>query len=115
MQDRIILHAERWARESRAIFETDKTSLIHFTRRKTTDNTKLITFRNDTIMPQSTVKMLGVTLDKKLNMQMHVTKIANKAMYACIATQRLKGLRPNQARQIYRSCIILIMDYAAST
>jgi ribonuclease HI len=36
-------------------------------------------------------------------------------MYACITLQRIKGLRPNQARQVYRSCVVPIMDYAAST
>jgi hypothetical protein len=40
IQDTVVPHAERWAKQSGAIFETDKTSLIHFTRRKKeTDDT----------------------------------------------------------------------------
>jgi hypothetical protein len=66
-------------------------------------------------MPQRSVKVLGVTLDKRLTMTTHITKVANKAMYACISLQSIKGLRPNQMRQIYSSCVTPIMDYAAST
>jgi hypothetical protein len=48
-------------------------------------------------------------------MRPHITKVVNKATYACISFQSIKGLRPNQARQIYRSCVLPIVDYAAST
>jgi hypothetical protein len=33
IQEEIIPHASRWAKESRATFEADKTSLIYFIRR----------------------------------------------------------------------------------
>jgi hypothetical protein len=115
IQDTIIPHAERWANQSGAIFETDKTSLIHFTRRKETDDTTSLRFGNDSITPQISVKVLGVILDKRLTIQAHITKVANMATYACIALRSIRGLRPNQARQIYRGCVIPIMDYAAST
>ena len=59
--------------------------------------------------------MLGVILDKRLTMHQHVTKVANKATYACIALRSIKGVRPAQARQLYRSCVLPIVDYAAST
>lgn len=72
-------------------------------------------FSNDTITPQESVKVLGVILDKRLIIQAHITKVANKATYVCIALRSIKGLRPNQARQVYRSCVIPITDYAAST
>lgn len=115
IQDTIIPHAEQWAKQSGAIFETDKTSLIHFTRRHKIIDTLPLRFGNDVITPQRSVKVLGVTLDKKLTMTTHITKVANKAMYACISLQSIKGLRPNQMRQIYRSCVTPIVDYAAST
>jgi hypothetical protein len=67
------------------------------------------------ITPQGSVKVLGVTLDKKLTMQAHIAKVADKATYACIALRSIKGLRPNQTRQIYRSCVTSMIDYAAST
>lgn len=115
IQSTIIPHAEQWAKQSGAIFETDKTSLIHFTRRKTWDDTGLLYFGSDEIKPQEYVKVLGVTLDKRLTMYQHVSKVANKATYACIALRGIKGVRPAQARQLYRSCVLPIIDYAAST
>jgi hypothetical protein len=115
IQDTIIPHATQWAEQSGAIFETDKTSLIYFTRRHKHDNSTPLRFGNDEILPQDNVKLLGVTLDKRLSMRPHITKVVNKATYACISFQSIKGLRPNQARQIYRSCVLPIVDYAAST
>jgi ribonuclease HI len=61
------------------------------------------------------VKVLGVILDKRLTMHQHVTKVANEATYACIALRSIKGVRPAQARQLYRSCVLPIVDYAAFT
>jgi hypothetical protein len=115
IQDTIIPYATQRAEQSGAIFETDKTSLIHFTRRHKYDNSTPLRFGNDEILPQDNVKLLGVTLDKRLSMRPHITKVVNKATYACISLQSIKGLRPNQARQIYRSCVLPIVDYAAST
>lgn len=115
IQSTVIPHAEQWAKQSGAIFEMDKTSLIHFTRRKTYDDTGSLYFGNDEIKPQESVKVLGVILDKRLTMHQHVTKVANKATYACIALRSIKGVRPAQARQLYRSCVLPIVDYAAST
>lgn len=115
IQSTVIPHAERWAKQSGAIFETDKTSLIHFTRSKTCNDRRPLYFGNDEIKPQDCVKVLGVILDKKLTMHPHVTNVAKKATYACIALRSIKGVRPAQARQLYRSCVLPILDYAAST
>jgi hypothetical protein len=61
------------------------------------------------------VKVLGVVLDKRLKMYPHVRNVANKATYACIAVRSIKGVRPTQARQLYRSCVLPILNCAAST
>ncbi|PSK37231.1 hypothetical protein B9Z65_1973 [Elsinoe australis] len=97
IQSTVIPHAERWAKQSGAIFETDKTSLIHFTRSKTCNDRRPLYFGNDEIKPQDCVKVLGVILDKKLTMHPHVTNVAKKATYACIALRSIKGVRPAQA------------------
>jgi hypothetical protein len=68
IQNTVIPHAEQWAKQSAAIFEKDKTSLIHFTRSKTSDDTRSLYFDNDEIKPQEIVIVLGVVLDKKLTM-----------------------------------------------
>lgn len=114
-QDTIIPHAEKWAARSSAIFEADKTSLIHFTRKKTPDDSIPLRFDGKEIWPQRGAKILGVTLDEKLRMNEHVTRMANKATYAAIALRGIKGVRPAQMRQLYQSCVLPILDYGAST
>jgi hypothetical protein len=111
----VIPYAEQWAKQSSAIFGTDKTSLIHFSRSKTYDDTRSLYFGNDEIKPQESEKMLGVILDKKLTMHPHVTKVANKAAYTCIALRSIRGVRPAQTRQLYESCVLPTVDYAVST
>jgi hypothetical protein len=51
IQREIIPYAERWARQSGATFEADKTSFIHFTRRAEKDDTQVLQFRDTTILP----------------------------------------------------------------
>jgi ribonuclease HI len=115
IKETIIPRAEQWAKSSGAIFETDKTSLIHFSKKKVSDKQGPLIFGGDESLPQPTVKVLGVTLDRKLNMREHVTKMANKATCATIALRNIRGVRPAQMRQLYQSCVVPIMDYAAST
>lgn len=43
----------------------------------------------------------------------HVAKKAAKAIRACSQMQRIKGLRPKQKRQLYRSVVLPVVDYAA--
>jgi hypothetical protein len=51
IQREVIPHAERWARQSGATFEADKTSFIHFTRRAEKDDTRALQFGDTTILP----------------------------------------------------------------
>jgi len=48
-------------------------------------------------------------------MKEHVKKVVSKMTARCLALQRLKGLRPRQARQLYLAVITPATDYAAST
>jgi hypothetical protein len=99
---------------SKAIFEADKTSFIHFTRRAEKDDTRVLQFGDTTILPQGSVKVLGVTLDKKLAMNEHLSRVITKGITACFSLQAIKGTRPAQVRQLFRSCVLPIIDYAAS-
>jgi hypothetical protein len=114
IQREIIPHAERWARQSGATFEADKTSFIHFTRRAEKDDTRVLQFGDTTILPQGSVKVLGVTLNKKLAMDEHLSRVITKGIRACFSLQAIKGTRPAQMRQLFRSCVLPIIDYAAS-
>jgi hypothetical protein len=51
IQESILPHAERWAKQSGAMFEADKTSLIHFTRRADPDDSQPIYFGGTAILP----------------------------------------------------------------
>jgi hypothetical protein len=65
------------------------------------------------ICPKESLKILGVTLDTKLRMDTHISKVVVRAMSKCIALQSVKGLRLMQMRQLYKVCVVPIMDYAA--
>jgi hypothetical protein len=61
------------------------------------------------------VKVLGVTLDTKLAMDEHISKVTTKGFRACLSLQAMKGVRPTQMRQLLLSWVLPIIDYAAST
>jgi len=120
LQDTVIPHAERWATESGAIFEVDKTAFIHFAPRQRRQPAgdappPPLRFGTASIAPQTHVKALGVTLDAKLRTDTHVAKVAAKGMDRCLALAAVRGLRPAQMRQLYRACVVPATDYAAST
>jgi ribonuclease HI len=115
IQDTIIPHAEQWASRSGATFEARKTSFIHFTRKAVLENPSNLRFGNKEIMPSQSVKVLGVTLDARLSMDEHISRVTTKGIKACLSLQAIKGVRPKQMRQLFRSCVLPIIDYAAST
>jgi hypothetical protein len=114
IQEEIILHASRWTRESGAIFEADKTSLPHFTRREQHDDSRPIWFEGNEVRHQQSVKALGLTLDRKLGMYEHIARAVRKGTQACLSLQTMKSIRPSQLRQLYRVCVTPVLDYAAS-
>jgi hypothetical protein len=103
------------SRQSGATFEADKTSLINFTKRAETDDSRAVQFNNIAILPQQSVKFLGITLDKKLAIDEHLSSVIKKGTRACLSLQAIKGTRPAQMRQLFRSCVLPITDYVAST
>jgi hypothetical protein len=95
--------------------KADKTSFIHFTKRTTTDDTKAVQFGDMVILPQGSVKVLGVILDKRLAMDEHLSGPVIKGTRASLSLQAIKGTRPAQMRQLFRSCVIPVIDYAVSS
>ncbi|THX99624.1 hypothetical protein D6D01_10435, partial [Aureobasidium pullulans] len=116
IQRTVIPKAEAWARESGATFEAEKTGFVHFSRqpRKLLRSPPLM-FNGAEINNTDRVKILGVTLDQKLRMDAHVERVTTAATIKCLALARLRGLRPKQMRQLYRSVVIPTTDYAASS
>jgi hypothetical protein len=115
IQDTIIPHAEQWARRSGATFEADKTSLIHFTRKAALDEPPNLSFSDAEVTPSPSVKVLRVTLDTRLVIDEHISKVMTKGVKAYTLLQAIKGVRLRQIRQLFRSCVLPIIDYAAST
>ncbi len=71
LQAQIIPHLESWAYKSGAIFNPEKTVLIHFTRNKSKliaegAASAYIQFGQEPIKPKLEVKLLGVKLDQRL-------------------------------------------------
>jgi hypothetical protein len=53
-------------------------------------------------------------LDKKFAMDEHLSRVITNGTRACISLQAIKGVKPAQMRQVFRSCVLPIIDYAAS-
>lgn len=117
LQTQLLPRAEKWARESGAVFEAEKTAFIHFNRPLQPDRglSNHLVFSNRTIAPKRSVKILGVTLDSALSMTEHVSKAVAKAIGKCMALRRIRGVRPAQMRQMYMAAVVPTTDYAAST
>jgi len=48
-------------------------------------------------------------------MDEHLSRAVIKGTRACLSLQAIKGTRPAQMRQLFRSCVIPVIDYAASS
>ncbi|CAM1503401.1 Fc.00g081770.m01.CDS01 [Cosmosporella sp. VM-42] len=99
----IIDRALDWARRSGAMFECDKTTIIHFTR-----NSERISGA-----PFS-AKILGVVTDAKLRYKEHMARAAAKGLSAAMCLRRLKMLSPRTARQLFTATVAPAMDYAST-
>lgn len=116
IQNKIIPHAIKWAADTRATFDPQKTALIHFARKKTKTPhpQNAIQFMGNSIAPTDQLKLLGVIFDPKLQFKLYITRAVTRGMKQALALNRLKGLRPRAARQLYLATVTPWMDYAPS-
>jgi hypothetical protein len=89
IQQKILLRVGAWVKESSAIFEAEKTGLIHFTssakaRWDIVEEIPL-SFQGQEINPKESVKVLSVTLDTKLKMDTYISKVIVSTIAKCIA------------------------------
>lgn len=114
IQREILPQLEKWERESGAVFESSKIAFIHFTRTSSLqrDSDMPLRFKQDTIDPSQSVKILGVIMDQTLRYREHVVGKANKVFKAALALKRLRGLRPASMRQLFLATVAPTMDYA---
>ncbi len=103
LQTDVVSKLESWAEDSGAIFNPEKTVLIHFTR-----NTKKISAEmalppalkigGQLIYGQNEVKLFGVVFDKKLTYKEHIAKVLKRGITAALSLKRLRNLRPESTR-----------------
>jgi hypothetical protein len=116
LQAHIIPKALSWAARSGATFEAQKTQYIHFTRSANRNPQPVQPLKVDEqrIAPSNTVKLLGVICDQKLKFREHIGRATKRGIRASQALMRLRGLRPQSARQLYQALVVSTITYAAS-
>ncbi|KJZ68743.1 hypothetical protein HIM_11863 [Hirsutella minnesotensis 3608] len=110
----IIEDALDWEKRSGATFETDKTSVIHFTRIAEPDSDLPLTIKGNDFKPKKNVKLLGVIMDKALRFKEHIASAAAKGLAAAMCLKRLKMASPRMARQLFVATVAPTMDYASN-
>jgi hypothetical protein len=106
-----------WAETHGMRFAPAKYTLTHFTRKRRVDLTAAVDIRGATVQPTPTVRILGVTLDTRLNWKGHIKEINRKIGPQLQALQRTTattwGATLIKARQIYTAVIRSFLAYGA--
>ena len=95
----------------------DKLGFIHFTKKNYSkhENAQLVLPTGERREPQSEVKLLGITLDHKLDLKKHILNKVNKGRQAIGAIWRLggtlHGMRGVAVRSLYVACVRPIVEY----
>ena len=110
----IIDHTLNWERRSGATFESEKTSLIHFTRNKERSSNTPILVKEKLVMPKETAKILGVLMDSGLRYKQHIARTATRGLKAALALKRLRMTSPSTARQLFTATVAPVVDYASN-
>ena len=117
LQERIIPHVQRWANESGSVFQAKKTIMTHFTRHKKKLEEESVApgvlMNGTTIKSSKNIKILGVILDQGLRYTEHVARARDKRIKAALAIKRLRNLRPETSRQLYKATVAAATDYAS--
>lgn len=109
----IVDDALAWEKRSGATFEADKTALIHFTRNADRTSAAPITIKGKRVAPKPEVKILGVLMDAELRYRGRIAKAATRGLEAAMALKRLRTISPTIARNLFRTTVAPVMDYAA--
>jgi hypothetical protein len=114
IQEEDIPRIAAWARQTGSTFTTEKTELIHLTRRKKELGKGSVRMDGKTIQAGSTAKLLGVVFDQELRWKDHVQQVVKQATTATHGMSGLRHLRPAQMRQIYRAVVLPRLDFAST-
>ncbi|KAL9561366.1 hypothetical protein ACKAV7_014721 [Fusarium commune] len=111
---KIIRKALDWEKRSGATFETEKTAIIHFTRKEYKSDEEPFAIRGQLVRPKTQVKVLGMIMDAGLKYKEHIARAAAKGLNAAMELQRLRGLTPRTARQLFAATVAPVVDYASN-
>jgi hypothetical protein len=110
----VIDRALEWERRGGAIFEEDKTVIIHSTRHPERTDESPYTIKGQAIIPKASGKILGLVMDSELRYEEHMAKAATRGLRAAMCLRRLKMLTPRAARQLFVATVAPTMDYASN-
>ena len=110
----IIERAIEWEKRSGAVFESEKTTIMHFTRIQSRSDDAPFHIKGEMVAPKQDAKILGVIMDVGLRYKEHIGKAATKGLAAAMALRRLRMISPSTARQLFTATVAPVIDYASS-
>ena len=110
----IIDRAIDWEKRSGAVFESDKTTIMHFTRTQSRSDDTPFYIKGETVAPKQNAKILGVIMDVGLRYKEHIARAATKGLAAAMALKRLSMISPSTARQLFNATVAPVIDYASN-
>jgi len=114
LQREVVPKVEAWETTSGATFAPEKTTLIHFTRAVgRLEDKRPLQVKGKVVDDVPQAKLLGVVMDRGLRYHTHMVRAAKRGLQAALALRRLRGLRPNTARQLYVATVAPVVDYAS--
>ncbi|KZL63403.1 reverse transcriptase, partial [Colletotrichum incanum] len=99
---------------SGATFEAEKTAIIHFTRNDHKSDPEPYVIKGRPVEPKNHTKILGVIMDTRLKYKEHIARASSKGLKAALELQRLRGLSPATARQLFTATVAPVVDYASN-
>ncbi|XP_011698268.1 PREDICTED: uncharacterized protein LOC105456144 [Wasmannia auropunctata] len=108
---------EKWCRETGLSVNPKKTSLVIVTRKYKMDSVQGPVLEGVRLIPEGSVKYLGVILDKRLNWKLHLEAVCKKActyFWMCRRTfGQTWGLQPDRVFWVYTAVLRPRLLYAA--
>ncbi len=102
-----------WSRRNLVSFNASKTQYLHLTSRHVNLHNYPLFFENTQLSPSSTINILGLSLSKDLNWELHISSLAKSASSKLGVLYRFKHyFSPSQLLTVYKGLVRPFMEYA---